>query len=396
MKNIFLLIAFYFFFVPAGAQERSSNDYERTFKALPMEWNCPTIEKYQGILSSKKNEDVKLWADAIKEDFQPYTDSSNGKHLLTQTVITVENPLYDTNNLIDYISSWLKKEGWGSNLKVDKENKTFSSFIKEKHIASHATFMDVYKVYISPSIEIRILDYNQLCITFVASYYTNKQFGSNGGLITTFNKKIDEVYPFVPKSTHKNTYAKAYVSTYIDFWNIISKLRSDLNQNFSKDTKFLQQKHYEYSVDSLASKYGEVTKVILDETQPNDVTKQIRIYEDARKAVVLGKTIDFKDLMSCEITDDPKYAPGRSYSVGGGISIFGFGLGGSQTINEPGKVIHNYVVNIKLDNLKTPLILLLTGRNEAKAQEILACFEYILRHYATASSPKSRTRQVKR
>lgn len=394
MKNFFLLIALSFFFVPADAQDRSSYDYEKAFKALPMEWICPGIEKYQGILSSKKNEDVKLWADAIKEDFQPYTDPSNGKHLLTQTVFTVENPLYDTNNLIDYISSWLKKEGWGSNLKVDKENKTFSSFIKEKHIASHADFLHVYKVYISPYIEIHLLDDNQLSIAFLASDYTNKEYGSDNRLITTYNKKIGEVYPFVPKSTHKNTYAKAYVSTYIDFWNTISKLRSDLNLNFSKDTKFLQQKHYEYSVDSLASKYGEVTKVIFDETQPNDVTKQIRIYEDAKKAVVLGQTIDFKDLMSCEITDDPKYAPGRSYSVGGGISIFGFGLGGSQTINEPGKVIHNYLVNIKLDNLKTPLILILTGRNEAKAQEILACFEYILRHHATASRPKSK--QVRR
>lgn len=95
---------------------------------------------------------------------------------------------------------------------------------------------------------------------------------------------------------------------------------------------------------------------------------------------MFGKTIDFKDIISCEITDDLKYIPGSSTIIGGGITIFGIGLGSSRTSQTPGKTIHNYVINIKIDNLKTPIISIVTGNDATKANELMASFEIIQRH----------------
>jgi hypothetical protein len=111
----------------------------------------------------------------------------------------------------------------------------------------------------------------------------------------------------------------------------------------------------------------------------------------------MGKTIDFKDIMSCEIVDDPKFIPGRTTSYGLGFSIFGIGIGGADSYTTPDKTIHSYVVNVKIDNMSTPLIYIATGQNEQKANEIAAVFEYIMRHQdGSKSSTTQKTRTATR
>lgn len=36
----------------------------------------------------------------------------------------------------------------------------------------------------------------------------------------------------------------------------------------------------------------------------------------------MGKTIGFKDIVSCKIDDDPSFIPGRTTTYGTGISFF--------------------------------------------------------------------------
>ena len=95
----------------------------------------------------------------------------------------------------------------------------------------------------------------------------------------------------------------------------------------------------------------------------------------------MGQTIDFKDIISCQLVDDPTFIPGRSTTLGTGISIFGIGIGGAETYTTPNKTIHNYMVDIKIDDLKNPFIRIVTGQNENKATEITTAFEYIIRHH---------------
>lgn len=63
-------------------------------------------------------------------------------------------------------------------------------------------------------------------------------------------------------------------------------------------------------MDSLNAKYGEPTKIIKDVAIEPDINKEIIFYENAKKVICMGKTIDFKDIINCEVVDDPKFIPG--------------------------------------------------------------------------------------
>ncbi len=380
------------------AQAPMDVTYENARQASPMKWVCPEIEKYQGILYSAQNDDYKIYANNIKDQFELYSDPKmpDSKFLMTQAILTIENPLFITGNLLNHISAWINnnKKDWKKALEVDVTNKIISSSASI-NVAKNASFLNVNKVNITPSLVIKLVEDDKLLVSFLVERYKNDEYGgSNNQLERTFSAKISEVFPFVPKSTYKNTYAQAYVKTYQYFWNFISDLRKELNTSFTKDPVLLAQLHYDFQKDSLLAKYGEPTKVIFGSTTPSDVNKEIRFYEEAQKMIVMGTTIDFKDIMSCEIVDDPKFIPGRSTTSGLGFSFFGIGIGGAETTRTADKTIHNYVVNIKIDSMKNPLIRIATGQSEDKAEEIASTVEYILRHQQdskNAGSPKSRT-----
>lgn len=362
------------------AQNPEGSEYKTVVQSPPMRWICPDIAHYKGILADKQNDDYKIYANSIKEDFELLSvpGSPEKKFLVTQAILTVENPMYNADNLIDYISKWFKDDGWGEYMDVDKQNKQISS-IKTHSISSYASFFEVYKVFGTSKVGISIVEKNKLLITFALDSYKVEQYNSQNSRVRSFSAKISEVYPFEQKSSQKNTYATAYVSTYKYFWDVIDRFCRQLNAQFSRDDRWISALRYEYKTDSLKNMYGELTKAIVDNPAIQDVDKEIRFYEKAQKVVVMGHTIDFKDIISCEITDDPKIIPGKSTTVGGGLSIFGIGLGGAETYTAPNQTIHNYVVKIKIDNLEMPFLHMATGRNESKANEILASFEYIVR-----------------
>lgn len=384
MKARFLtLIVFAFVAVSISAQTSQGSRSQEVRHVQPMRWVCPEVEKYQSLLYSLRNDDYKVYANNIKDKIELFSDPEQptDKYLVTQAVFNIENPLFSPDNLFNHISTWIraKKKDWANNLIIDvKEQKITST--TSVHVASHATFLDVFKVSVSPILVIQLLEDNRLIVAFSANSYKINAYDSHNKLVRSLNDKIYRVFPFVQNSSYKNTYAKAYVATYLYFWNFISDLRYELNTHFVQDSKKLNQWYYEHLSDSLRAKYGEPTKVIADQTTTPDINKELRFYENAQKFIFMGKTIDFKDIISCEIVDDPKFIPGRTTSYGLGFSIFGIGIGGADSYTIPDKTIHNYVVNVKIDNMGTPLIYIATGQNEQKANEIAAVFEYILRH----------------
>lgn len=365
------------------AQSTAGSNYDKAKFAPAMKWACPEIEKYQTLLSSLQNEDYKIYADNVKEKIELVTfkESPSDKFQVTQAILNIENPLFETDNLLSHISTWIKSKykDWGKNIKIVKEEGSLVSSASI-NIANHSRFMHLNKVYITPSLIIQQTENDKLLITFMNLLYKNSEYIGSDNKPTTYAAKVSEVYPFSSKGGYKITYAKAYVGTYQYFWSFIADLCNELNANFTKDPKMLIKLHYEYSKDSLRAKYGEPTKVIADQTSTPDINKELHFYETAQKFVFMGKTIDFQDIMSCEVVDDPQYIPGRSTTLGAGLCIFGFGLGGAETVRTPDKTIHNYVVNVKIDNMGTPLIRIGTGQNEYKATEIASTFEYILRH----------------
>jgi len=369
---------------------------EKTNQSSSMKWNCPEIKKYQELLFSLKNENFKIYASNVKENFELLSDpaSPSEKYLVTQAILNIENPLFNTENLLNHIANWIKTnkvyKSWGEHLNFDMDNKKITSAASIQ-VATHASYLNNYRVYVSPTLVIQLIENNQLMVLFMADSYKNIEYaGSDNRLSRTFNEKISEVFPFVPKSSHKNTYAKAYVGTYLYFWSFIDDLKDDLNKNFTKDMKMLSKIQYEHSKDSLKAIYGEPTKIIADNMPTPDINRELRFYENAQRVVFMGKTIYFEEIISCEIADDPQYIPGRSTTYGAGLCIFGFGFGGAETYSTPGKTLHNYVVNVKIDNLAIPFIRIGTGSNEYKATDIASSFEYILRHQQDSKSSKTK------
>lgn len=376
------------------AQTQTNISYEKIKNAPVMRWNCPEIEKYQNLLVSMKNDDYKIYANNVKEKFELYANPSapEDKYLITQAMLNIENPLFHTDNLLKYISSWIEKhKGWKV-LEVDKNKGKINSAAEAISIANHASYFVLNKISISPTLNIQLIDDQKLIISFMVDSYQNDEYsGGDNKHKVTYNPKISKVFPFIPKSSYKISYAKAYVYTYIYFWNFISELRDNLNDNFGKDKKLFSLLHYEYSMDSLNAKYGEPTKIIKDVAIEPDINKEIIFYENAKKVICMGKTIDFKDIINCEVVDDPKFIPGYKTTYGAGISFFGFGFGGAETYATPDKTIHNFVVHIKIDNLVTPFMHIATGKNEQKAAEIASCFEYIIRHQQSKYNKKQNT-----
>lgn len=383
LELIMLLMAF--FALAPFAQASVEMSYEKAFNAPAIQWVCPEVEKYQGIIASLRNDDYKIWANDLMESFEPYTNplDSNDKYLITQGVLTIENPYYYAENLLNYIASWIKNNRtynvFAKSLSIDNDKKMITT-TGSVQIARNASLLEVYKIYITPLLIIHIMEDNKLLVSFSINSYNNEVYDANNRHTETKKAKVSEVYPLGSKSTYKNSYARAYVASYSYFWSFISELRDDLNVHFTRDNKMLSQLHYKYTSDSIKSLYGEPTKVIADELNTSDINKEIRVYEEAQKIIFMGKSVDFKDIISCEIKDDPKIIPGSSTSLGAGISIFGIGLSGGNTYRTPDKTIHNYVVSINIDSLKNPLILIATGQNEFKAREIVSVIEYIMRH----------------
>lgn len=363
-----------------------SGEYSpQTFGASQMRWTCPEIEQVLEQLGSMKNDDFKVYANKVKNEFKLYESNQSGsKFVVAQAIFQIEQPRFLEGNLIDHIASWLKRQnGWAKKIDIDKVNRQISAY-GSVNIATHAAFFEYYKVFIEPSLVIQLKEDNQLLISFLVSNYRNEAYtSSNESPLSSVSSKIADVYPYVQKSSYKTTYAKALVGTYQYLWGFMLDLRNELNGNFSRDKRLLERFQYEYSKDSLLTKYGEPTNIICDKSVVQDIHRELRFYENAQKVVFMGKTIGFKDIVSCKIDDDPSFIPGRTTTYGTGISFFGFGFGAKETSSTASRTIHNYVVNIKVDNLAAPYIRIVTGKNEQKAREIASSFEYILRHQQT-------------
>ena len=403
MKKLLFFAMVFVETIHLDAQTPTGVNYEKARQSPVMRWVCPDIEKYQEILYLSKDDDYKVYANNVMNKIELYVSptSSTDKYLCTQAVLTVENPIFNTENLLNHISAWLKKaKGW-KKVDVDIQNKKITSN-PSFHVADHANLINVNKIHINPVFSMEIVDDNNLLVLFMADTWKNDEYDNKGKRYErTFRPRISEVFPFDPKSSHKNCYAKAYVASYQVFWNFINDLRKELNTNYSRDSRLLTKLHYEYSKDSLLARYGQPTKVIADQMTTPDIHKEMYVFENAQKIVFMDKTIDFKDIISCEIVDDPKFIPGRTTSYGAGFSIFGIGLGGSETYSTPDKTVHSYVVKVKIDNLGTPLIYIATGQNEQKAEEIAAVFDYIIRHQESPNrtgtqNSRTETKRTKR
>lgn len=382
------------------AQLPKSISFEDARNLRPMKWSCPDYTKYVGQLDSMKNDDWKIYANNVKEKFGLWTQpNENKKMIVTATKILIDNPYYNDNVLIDHISSWLKKSKLDNKIVIDRENKTIITQPLAK-VAEHSTYIEGYGISLLQTIVIKIDENKNLSVCLWGNKFEKKEYYGSGQSRITGYPLITDVFPFKPKTSHKITFAKAYVGSYLYNWNFIKSLHDELNKNFKRDDKSLVEMRYKYSQDSLYAKFGEPEKVIKGIGRKYDIAKEMYFFEKTQTIAFLGNSFDFNDIISCKITDDPTIIPGKSTSYGAGLFLFGIGIGGGESYRSPDKKIHNYVVNIKVDNLKTPYIRIALGDDEYLANQISSTFEYIFRHRTGKSATNTRkantTRKKKR
>ena len=69
-----------------------------------MQWNCPAVEKYLGVIDSllDKTSDLKECAVRLKDMFGLYNSTSKPgeRYIASQAIIQIDNPVYDTGNLL--------------------------------------------------------------------------------------------------------------------------------------------------------------------------------------------------------------------------------------------------------------------------------------------------------
>lgn len=386
-----------FFSMTIAAQASQKISYDDIRLSAPIHWNCTAVEKYLGIIDSEldKANDFKVCANKLKDQFPLYTSQSSPgkKFIASQALFDIDNPVFEPDNLLEHVYSWLKgKKEWAKDLKLDKNNMDVCGSATV-NVANHGGWVSMFKMYTSPSLVVQIVNRDgarKLLVSLLTSNYKMNEMNGNNTVARTSDVKVTDVYPFVQKSSYKISYARAYIGTYQYFWQFIKELRDELNENFTQDTKLMAQLKYEHQTDSLKAIYGEPTNIISHLSNKLDVNNEIRFYENAQKVVFMGKTINFKDVIDCIIDDDPQFIPGRSVTYGAGLSFFGIGIGGTETTTSPDKTIHNYVVKVKMDNLKIPYIYIATGQDENKAIEINTSFEYIMRHQQTQNVSKAK------
>ena len=182
----------------------------------------------------------------------------------------------------------------------------------------------------------------------------------------------------------------------------IRRLEEEANKAREQE---LKQSQYDEANLELLSTMGEPDKtIVLGET---DINKEIRVYSDKRKVNILGKDYDFSSILSCHCTDDSHVVKGQTTitttgtsktdngnmlgrAVVGGLVAGGAGaiIGGSTakqnttstSVVNQGKDItrHNYTVWISVKDIVNPMIQIPIGKDEAKANEIVALMTAII------------------
>ena len=234
-----------FFALGLFAQNPTGVTYEKILNAPVMKWECRLEEKYQRLLSSLQDEDPKNDANRLKKEIALYSDSLSPsiKYLMTGTLIEVSNPLFNKENLLNHIASWIKghktyKE-FSKNLKTDKEKSIITS--SASFLVASATSAFTYDAGIPLSLVIHLVGEDSLVVSLWTDRYNIGKLTGEQKSRYSHSHRISEMFPFDSNSKYKNTCALAYIRSYQFNWNFISNLIKELNTNFTRDNTMLNR-----------------------------------------------------------------------------------------------------------------------------------------------------------
>ena len=159
---------------------------------------------------------------------------------------------------------------------------------------------------------------------------------------------------------------------------------------------------YELEKQKQIARLGEADKTFMIEEY--DINKEIAIFGQTEKIVLLGNEYSFSEVLSCAVDDDYKVVKGKTEytsttsssngstigrAIVGGVLAGGAGaiIGGSTAkketttmVNqEDDTIMHNYTIIVNVDSLANPIVTISVGNDKAKLNEIVGVLNVIIR-----------------
>lgn len=363
-----------------------------------IQWDCPAIihnnQAFKDLLN-KCDKDCKAAALQVKDSIG--LDKENCVFMYYEMLASDS---IDVNNMTNTLFFWLSS-------KIDDKNKDkieikdmdgvrilSTSEIKLK-AGGHSNFLEAWNHTINPVVVIGITPKDIKIYGGTRNYTTKHDKGSN-----SYNEShcFTDTFPFGTKGNDKAG-AAAYFYSVIQLHDLSANLLSYLQTNYTYDWVVEGWRKYVSDRSPMVSEYGAPDLTIALENM--DFNNEINIFDEKELVVMNGKKFPFNVFKSCEVRDSVNYIPGQvhttSSSMGAGMMLFGFGLGGASTSSittkSKDKYIHTYFLDIKTNQIANPYIRIITA-DEATANHIKSVFDLILeRNQSSAqksSSSKSR------
>ena len=159
---------------------------------------------------------------------------------------------------------------------------------------------------------------------------------------------------------------------------------------------------YELKQQERAARLGKADKIITLEKY--NINKDIAIFGQSERIIMLGNEYAFSDILSCTVDDDYKVVKGKTEytsttsssngstigrAIVGGVLAGGAGaiIGGSTAKKETttlvnqenDTIIHNYTVTVNVNSLTNPIVTIPVGKDKAKLNEITGILNVIIR-----------------
>ena len=178
------------------------------------------------------------------------------------------------------------------------------------------------------------------------------------------------------------------------------KRRKEARERREKELEEKKQV-YELKKNEQTARLGEVDKVIPIEEY--EIDKEIAIFGQAEKIVLLGNEYSFSDILNCTAEDDYKVIKGKTEytsqtkakngstvgrAIVGGVLAGGAGaiIGGATAKKETKTIahqkddiiIHNYTIVVNVNSLTNPIVTIPLKSDKAKMNEIVGVLNVII------------------
>ena len=177
------------------------------------------------------------------------------------------------------------------------------------------------------------------------------------------------------------------------------KVKAERKKRIDEERKEKKEK-YECEIESLKTKYGEMTNIYPLSDEMN-INKKVIVFAESKKIWLIGNIYDFTDIIGCSINDNQQTTKAKveyktSTSTGsmigravvGGVLTGGVGavIGGAtaakKTVAVPSgsdKVRHSYTITININSFSTPIVNLKCYNDEQLKNELWGIFNIIIR-----------------